>query len=81
MRVAFFRGPNCELIELLELIGDTAPEPAVSTEKLFDQFKPQVESEVAQAYHEIDLPLAPVLVDMERDGIRIDTGGRSTFGR
>jgi DNA polymerase-1 len=77
MLMAFLLMPNRGKYDLadvaFELIGDTPTGPAVSTEKLFDQFSPQVESEVAQAYHEIDLPLAPVLVDMERDGIRIDS--------
>jgi DNA polymerase-1 len=76
MLMAFLLMPNrgkYELAEIaFELTGDTFTEPAVSSEKLFDQFSPQIESEVSQAYHEIDLPLAPVLVDMERDGIRID---------
>ena len=77
MLMAFLLMPNRGKYDLadvaFELTGDTFTEAAVSTEKLFDQFSPQVESEVAQAYHEIDLPLAPVLVDMERDGIRIDS--------
>jgi len=76
MLMAFLLMPNRGKYDLadvaFELIGDTAAEPAVSTEKLFDQFSPQVEAEVGQAYHEIDLPLAAVLVDMEREGIRID---------
>jgi DNA polymerase-1 len=77
MLMAFLLMPNRGKYDLtdvaFELIGDAAPAPSVSTEKLYDQFSPQVESEVARAYHEIDLPLAPVLVDMERDGIRIDS--------
>ena len=77
MLMAFLLMPNRGKYDLtdvaFELIGDAAPAPSVSTEKLFDQFSPQVESAVAQAYHEIDLPLSSVLVDMERDGIRIDT--------
>jgi DNA polymerase-1 len=76
MLMAFLLMPNrgnYDLTEVaFELLGDTAMEPAVATEKLFDQFLPQIESEVARAYHEIELPLVPVLVGMERDGIRID---------
>jgi DNA polymerase-1 len=49
MLMAFLLMPNRGKYELsdlaFELIGDTAPEPAVSTEKLFSQFTPQVESE------------------------------------
>jgi len=78
MLMAFLLMPNRGKYDLagvaLELISDASLEPAVSTEKLFEQFQPQVEAEVAQAYHEIDLPLAPVLVDMERAGIGIDSG-------
>ena len=77
MLMAFLLMPNRGKYELadvaIELLGDAAADPAVSTEKLLDQFQPQVESEVSQAYHEIDLPLAPVLVKMESDGIRIDS--------
>jgi DNA polymerase-1 len=76
MLMAFLLMPNRGKYDLtdvaFELLGDTAIEPTVATEKLFDQFHPQIESEVARAYHEIELPLAPVLVGMERDGIRID---------
>ena len=77
MLMAFLLMPNRGKYDLtdvaFELIGDAASTPSVSTEKLFDQFSSQVESAVAQAYHEIDLPLASVLVQMERDGIRIDS--------
>src|SRR6185503_15950755 len=70
-----------EVAELvLELFGQTLHGPlidggerAVWTEKLFDHFNAEVESQVAQPYHEIELPLAPVLVDMELEGIRIDS--------
>ena len=76
MLMAFLLMPNRGKYDLadvaFELFGETSMEPAVATQKLFEQFQPQIESETAQAYHEIDLPLAPVLVGMERDGIRID---------
>jgi len=76
MLMAFLLMPNRGKYELadivFELFGETKTEPAIATEKLFDQFHPQIEAELARAYHEIDLPLAPVLAGMERDGIRIN---------
>src|SRR5207237_4857149 len=64
---------------VFELFGQTieserTPAWTVWTQKIYDHFHSNVESEVPQAYHEIELPLAPVLVDMEREGIRIDSG-------
>jgi DNA polymerase-1 len=61
MLMAFLLMPNRGKYELadvaFELLGDAAADPTVSTEKLLDQFQ----------------PLAPVLVKMETDGIRIDS--------
>jgi len=40
--------------------------------KLFEFLQPKVDEEVGEAYRNIELPLAPVLVEMERVGIAID---------
>jgi DNA polymerase-1 len=40
--------------------------------RLFGELGPQVEHDSARVYHEIELPLASVLVDVERVGISID---------
>jgi DNA polymerase-1 len=81
MLMSFLLMPNRGKYELPDLVfevfGQTIdskpiPDWSVWTKKLFDHFQTAVESEVAQAYHEIELPLTPVLAGMERDGIRID---------
>jgi len=86
MLMAFLLMPNRGQYDLPELVlelfgqtihgvaGELTSDRTVWTEKLFDHFRAQVESEVGQAYHDIELPLAPVLVTMEREGIRIDSG-------
>src|SRR5262249_38733077 len=43
-------------------------------QKLFDQLNPQIESEANEVYRRVELPLIPVLVEMERVGIDIDVG-------
>jgi DNA polymerase-1 len=39
---------------------------------MFHEFFPKVQAESLQAYEEIELPLSPVLVDMEISGIKVD---------
>ena len=60
---------------VFELFGQTVEsERTPWMEKLFKELLPQVELEAAQAYRDIELPLAAVLVEMEQAGIRIDVG-------
>jgi DNA polymerase-1 len=40
--------------------------------RLFNELAPRVRQEVARPYDEIELPLSPVLVEMERAGLKID---------
>src|SRR5215469_6208720 len=40
--------------------------------RLFNELGPRVRQEVARPYDEIELPLSPVLVEMERAGLKID---------
>jgi DNA polymerase-1 len=60
---------------VFDLMGQTvAPEeertPWIS--RLFNELRSRVEQEVARPYNEIELPLSPVLVEMEVAGIKID---------
>lgn len=41
--------------------------------KVFDHFRESIETDSARPYHELELPLTTVLVDMEQEGIRIDS--------
>ncbi len=41
--------------------------------KLDARLRPQVQSDAERVYNEIEVPLSPVLVDMELSGIRLDT--------
>jgi DNA polymerase-1 len=52
---------------------DPVPERTPWLAKLFDELGPQVEHDASRVYHDIELPLASVLVDVERTGIGIDT--------
>jgi DNA polymerase-1 len=40
--------------------------------RLDQELRPQVQQEVSRVYHDIELPLIPILADMETTGIRID---------
>jgi DNA polymerase I len=62
---------------IFELTGQTvAPEEesAPWVERLFKELSTRTAQEVARPYNEIELPLSPVLVDMELAGLRIDVG-------
>src|SRR5207302_8047487 len=41
-------------------------------QRLDEKLRPLAELEVGRAYRELEVPLAPVLVDMETAGIRLD---------
>src|SRR5262245_9995550 len=69
--------PNRGKYELADMVFDlfgrtVEGEPVPWLSRLFAELKPKTEEQVPQAYHEIELPLSPVLVEMEEDGIRID---------
>lgn len=78
MLMTYLLMPNRGKYELadvaFELFGQTIQgELTPWIAKIFDHFRESVETDAKQAYHDIELPLAPVLVDMEREGIRIDS--------
>jgi DNA polymerase-1 len=75
--MAYLLFPNRGKYELpdvvFDLFGQTVEgERTPWIEKLFNELHPKTEQEVAEAYRELEVPLAPVLVDMERTGIAID---------
>jgi len=55
-------------------LNAAAEQQAEATLAIAELMRPQIDSqELRSVYHEIDLPLAPVLAQMEMTGIRIDT--------
>ena len=59
--------------ELNVLLGGGAGERADYLQRLAPVLRARIEEqELADVYEKIDLPLAPVLADMERTGIRVD---------
>jgi DNA polymerase-1 len=77
--MAYLLYPNRGKYELPELIFDltgqtVAPgeEPTPWIDRLFKELAPRTNQEVAGPYKEIELPLSPVLAEMELVGLRID---------
>ncbi len=61
-------------------LGGQLPESADITGRLSSALRSDVEQAgLAKLYHEIDLPLVPVLTRMEQAGVKIDTDGLSTM--
>lgn len=57
----------------LDKITDYAAEDADITLQLFDFLEPKItERELDSLCHELELPLIPVLADMEEEGVKID---------
>ena len=79
MLMAYLLFPNRGKYELADVVFDfmgqtVAPEDERTPwiNRLFDELEPRTKQEVAGPYHEIELPLSPVLVDMELAGLKID---------
>jgi len=77
--MAYLLFPNRGKYELQDVIFDlmgqtVAPEDERTPwiDRLAKELGPRAEQEVSKPYREIELPLSPVLVDMEVAGIRID---------
>ncbi len=63
----------------LDKLGEYAAEDADVTWQLYEKFLPLLkEREQENVFYEIEMPLLPVLVDMEAEGVRIDA---ETLGR
>jgi DNA polymerase-1 len=79
MLMAYLLFPNRGRYELadvvFELLGQTAPGDRTPwILKVFEHLAEKAESETGRVYHDIEIPLAPILADMETVGIRIDAG-------
>jgi DNA polymerase-1 len=79
--MAYLLYPNRGKYELPELIFDLTGQTVAEEEeltpwidRLFNELAPRTNQEVAGPYKEIELPLSPVLADMEMFGLRIDVG-------
>jgi DNA polymerase-1 len=79
MLMAYLLFPNRGKYELpdvvFDLLGQTVAPDEERTpwiDRLLQDLAPRVEQETARAYREIELPLSPVLADMELAGLRID---------
>lgn len=65
-----------------EEIRDYAAEDADVTLRLDDALRPQVEAAGAmKSLAEVEEPLVRVLIDMEREGVRLDTDALKEYGR
>ena len=64
----------------LDQIAEYAAEDADITLRLREKLEPLLkEHELEQVFHEIECPLIPVLVDMEHEGIALDTSALASF--
>ncbi len=65
-----------------EEVRDYAAEDADVTLRLEDALRPRVEAAGAmKSLAEVEEPLVRVLIDMEREGVRLDTGALKEYGR
>ncbi len=64
----------------IEQIGEYAAEDADVTLQVAETIRPDIEKQgVSQVCNEVECPLIPVLVDMEFEGIRLDTTALAEF--
>ena len=65
-----------------EIVAEYACEDADVTLRVADAIKPDIESRgVAQVCYEVECPLIPVLVDMEFQGIRLDSKALQEYSK
>lgn len=65
-----------------EMLKDYACEDADVTLKLWQIFEPElIQNGMADLFHRLEMPLVPVLEDMEREGVRIDTVALKEFSQ
>jgi DNA polymerase-1 len=66
----------------LEQLAEYACEDADVTLQVWQVIQPEIEERgVSQVCYEVECPLIPVLVDMEYEGIRLDTEALSAYAR
>jgi DNA polymerase I len=56
-----------------DLLAEYACEDADITFQLYEKFDPMLQGEVRKLFEDIELPLVPVLADMEAEGVMLDT--------
>ena len=66
----------------VEVVAEYAGEDADITLQVAQKLRPDIEARgVAEVCYEIECPLVPVLVDMEHEGISLDTSALSAFSK
>lgn len=66
----------------IEIVSEYACEDADVTLQIADKIAPDIEDRgVAQVCYEVECPLIPVLVDMEREGIRLDVKALADYSK
>jgi len=66
----------------LSLLSDYACEDADITYQLYEIFKPELtNNNLDKVFYEVEMPLIPVLEEMERAGVAIDTGSLSDISK
>lgn len=66
----------------IERVGQYAAEDADVTLQVAQVLRPDIEKQgVSQVCYEVECPLVPVLVDMEFEGIRLDTAALAEFSQ
>ncbi|MGB7325145.1 MAG: DNA polymerase I, partial [Rubripirellula sp.] len=66
----------------IEKLSEYACEDADVTWQVAEALRPDIEARgVSQVCYEVECPLIPVLVDMEREGIRLDTEALAVFSK
>ncbi len=56
----------------IEQVKDYSCEDADITLRLYNFYKPKIDSEFSKIFYEIEMPLLPILAEMELDGILVD---------
>ena len=66
----------------VEQIADYAAEDADITWQLFEKFLPKLdENDTRKLFDEVEMPLIPVLSDMERQGIKLDSEALNEYSK
>lgn len=67
----------------VERVAEYAAEDADITLQLYDKLRPMIESqeEMKRLFNDIEMPLMPILAEMERTGVRIDTEALNIFAK
>jgi len=77
--MAYLLFPNRGKYELADVVFDLMGQTVTPEEertpwidRLLKELAPRVEQETSEPYHDIELPLSPVLVEVEQAGLKID---------